>query len=126
MRLKTLLAAGVATTIVAATPAFAQATGPAVAANATAAPVDGQTGGTADATPVNPQDAQYGDIVITARQRSESLKNVPIAVTALTGDELRDKQVTTVKDIAAYTPGLNINSDSVGARSCRSAASARR
>ena len=59
-------------------------------------------------------EASSGDIIITARRREESLKNVPIAVTALTGQELKDKQVNLVKDIAAYTPGLNINSDSVG------------
>ncbi|MEO7656519.1 MAG: TonB-dependent receptor [Sphingomicrobium sp.] len=59
-------------------------------------------------------EAGAGDIVVTARRREESLKNVPIAVTALTGQELKDKQVNLVKDIAAYTPGLNINSDSVG------------
>lgn len=54
------------------------------------------------------------EIVVTARKREESLKDVPIAVTALAGDDLRDRQVLAVKDIAAYAPGLNINSDSVG------------
>ncbi|MGE6155585.1 TonB-dependent receptor plug domain-containing protein, partial [Klebsiella pneumoniae] len=54
------------------------------------------------------------DIVVTARRREESLKNVPIAVTAITGDRLKELQVNTVKDIANYTPGLSINSDSVG------------
>ncbi|WP_010183422.1 TonB-dependent receptor [Sphingomonas sp. PAMC 26605] len=55
-----------------------------------------------------------GDIVVTARRREESLKDVPIAVTALTGDQLKDRQANSIKDIAAYTPGLSINSDSVG------------
>lgn len=111
MRYKNLLAAGVAVTAIAAMPAFAQDAGK--GANvAVAAAADGQTGG-APAAAATDQD-NPNDIIITARQRSESLKNVPIAVTALTGDELKDRQVNTVKDIAAYTPGLNINSDSVG------------
>lgn len=53
-------------------------------------------------------------VTVTARQREESLKDVPISVTALSGDQLKDQQVVQVKDIAAYTPGLNINSDSAG------------
>ena len=59
-------------------------------------------------------EAAEQDIIVTARQREESLKDVPIAVTALSGDMLKQQQVNTVKDIAALAPGLNINSDSVG------------
>ena len=54
------------------------------------------------------------EIVVTARQREESLKDVPIAVSAITGDTIRQQQLNSVKDVAAYVPGLNINSDSVG------------
>lgn len=54
------------------------------------------------------------EVVVTARRREESLKDVPIAVTALSGDTLREQQVYAVKDVAAYSPGLTINSDSVG------------
>ena len=54
------------------------------------------------------------EIVVTARRREESLKDVPIAVTAISGQQLEQQQINTVKDIAAITPGLDINSDSVG------------
>lgn len=54
------------------------------------------------------------DIVVTARQREERLQDVPIAVTAVSGDFIKSQQLVTVKDIAAYAPGLNINSDSAG------------
>jgi len=99
MRYKNLLAAGVAVTAIAAMPAFAQDAGksPNVAVVAAA---DDQTG-SAPAATAGQDDPN--DIIITARQRSESLKNVPIAVTALTGDELKDRQVNTVKDIAALS-----------------------
>ncbi|PAX07718.1 TonB-dependent receptor [Sphingomonas lenta] len=71
-------------------------------------------------TPADPQiDADAptspapSDIVVTARQREESLKDVPIAVTAISGDAIKQQQIVLVRDVAAYTPGLNINSDSV-------------
>lgn len=54
------------------------------------------------------------EVVVTARQREESLKDVPIAVSALSGAFIEDKQLHEVRDVAAYVPGLNINSDSAG------------
>jgi iron complex outermembrane recepter protein len=54
------------------------------------------------------------EIVVTARRREESLKDVPIAVSALSAETLEQQNIYTVKDIAAYVPGLNINSDSAG------------
>jgi iron complex outermembrane receptor protein len=54
------------------------------------------------------------EVVVTARRREESLQDVPIAVTALSGDQLAESQILAVKDVAAVAPGLNINSDSVG------------
>src|SRR5207342_2822965 len=54
------------------------------------------------------------DIVVTARKREEALKDVPVAVTAITGDTLEKRGLDQVKDVAQLTPSLNINSDSVG------------
>ena len=72
-------------------------------------------------TPADPQadpDAQTdpaaSEIVVTARRREERLQDVPIAVTAISGDAIKQQQLVVVRDIAAYSPGLNINSDSVG------------
>ena len=64
-------------------------------------------GGDAQATSVN-------EVVVTARKRDERLKDVPIAVTAVTADTIQKEQIYQVKDIAAFVPGLNINSDAVG------------
>jgi iron complex outermembrane recepter protein len=61
-----------------------------------------------------PDNATIGEITVTARRREESLQDVPIAVTAISGDGLEQRQIYSVKDIAAYSPGLNINSDSAG------------
>ena len=91
MRLKTLLAAGVAAPIVAATPAFAQDAGPAARDQCDRQPR--RSAGQADADQLPrpghaPQDTQYsGDIVVTARKRARSrLQDVPVAVTAVSGD----------------------------------------
>lgn len=53
-------------------------------------------------------------ITVTARKREESDKDVPIAVTAISGETLQARHIDQVKDIAALTPSLNIESDSVG------------
>jgi iron complex outermembrane recepter protein len=53
-----------------------------------------------------------GEVVVTARRRTEPLQDVPIAVTSLSGLQLQERQIVSVKDIAALAPGLNINSDS--------------
>src|SRR5579875_583502 len=55
-----------------------------------------------------------GEIIVTARKREERLKDVPIAVTAVTAETLVRQQINQVKDIAAFSPGLTINSDAVG------------
>jgi iron complex outermembrane receptor protein len=57
---------------------------------------------------------ELGEIIVTARRREEALKDVPIAVTVLGGALLNERQIYAVKDVAAYAPGLNINSDSIG------------
>lgn len=72
-------------------------------------PVHAQDAATAGASP-----AGLEEVVVTARRREETLQDVPIAVTALSGDALLEQQIYAVKDIASITPGLNINSDSVG------------
>ena len=105
MRHATILLAG--SFLVSAGPAFAQiqpapSPDPTAPEQASAAPM------------LEHADTASGDIVVTARRREESLKNVPIAITAITGDRLKELQVNSVKDVANYTPGLNINSDSVG------------
>jgi iron complex outermembrane receptor protein len=49
------------------------------------------------------------EIVITAQRRSENLQTVPIAVTALQGDELKSKSVLSVADLQNESPSLSIS-----------------
>ncbi|WP_174275327.1 TonB-dependent receptor [Sphingomonas bacterium] len=47
-------------------------------------------------------------IVVTAQRRSESLQSVPLSVTALSGDVLRDKDVVNIDRLQQIAPGLRI------------------
>ena len=51
------------------------------------------------------------EIVVTARKRSESLIDVPIAVTAASGAELTKRGITTVNDLVQLVPGMQISSN---------------
>jgi iron complex outermembrane recepter protein len=48
-------------------------------------------------------------IVVTARRFEEKLRDVPIAITAYTQDQLTERNVTSANDIAAFTPSLVAN-----------------
>jgi len=54
------------------------------------------------------------EVIVTARKREERLFDVPVAVTAVTADTIEARQLTSIRDVAAITPGLNINSDAAG------------
>lgn len=50
-----------------------------------------------------------GEIIVTAQKRSESLQNVPIAITAISADQLTERGIRNSVDVAAATPNLQIN-----------------
>jgi len=60
------------------------------------------------------QELGLEEVVVTARKREERLADVPIAISAITDEELVRQQINVVREIAAYTPGLIINSDGGG------------
>lgn len=47
-----------------------------------------------------------GDIVVTAQRRSESLNKVPIAITVVTGEALRNTNATRLSDIQQFAPSV--------------------
>lgn len=81
-------------TILSASPALAQSA-PAPATAAVPTPE-------ADPAPDNK------DIIVTAQRRRESVQNVAIAVTALSGDALGEKSVLRQSDLQNAAPGLSI------------------
>ncbi|MGV3729706.1 MAG: TonB-dependent receptor [Sphingopyxis sp.] len=49
------------------------------------------------------------DIVVTAQRRGESIQDIPIAVTALSGDELSERNYRGLADLDGVAPSLNIS-----------------
>ncbi len=63
-----------------------------------------------------------GEILVTARRKSENILTTPISIKAITAEDLAAKGSATIQDIAQSTPGLNVQQSSVGgARADRSA-----
>ncbi len=48
-----------------------------------------------------------GDIVVTARKRSENLQDVPVAITAFDAADIKSARIERLDDLAKLTPGLN-------------------
>lgn len=54
------------------------------------------------------------DIVVTARKRSESVQDVPVAVTALSAEQIAQKDLTSLEKVAASTPNFSVGRASNG------------
>ncbi|WP_037491482.1 TonB-dependent receptor [Sphingobium indicum] len=52
------------------------------------------------------QQAETQDIIVTATKRSENLSQVPMSITAVSGETLQQKGITNVQDLTKITPGL--------------------
>lgn len=70
-----------------------------------AQPATAQTGTTQDEEA--PAEA-LEEIVVTAQKRDQSLQDVPVAVTAIGSDAIRQSNVKTLSDLAQIAPGLSI------------------
>jgi iron complex outermembrane receptor protein len=49
------------------------------------------------------------EVVVTARKTAEQLLNVPLAVTAFTAEAIEARGITSLDDVAAFTPGLTFS-----------------
>jgi len=58
---------------------------------------------------------QVQDIVVTAQKREEKLQEVPIAITALSAEQLETRRVSTAADLSAIAPNLTTSVGSSGA-----------
>jgi outer membrane receptor protein involved in Fe transport len=54
------------------------------------------------------------DIVVTARKRTESVQDVPVAVTAISAAEIARKDLTSLEKVAASTPNFSVGRASNG------------
>ena len=60
------------------------------------------------AASVNSQ-VELEEIVVTARKKEENLQDVPLAITAISGETLRRKGIKDLKDIARLTAGVQFD-----------------
>lgn len=57
---------------------------------------------------------QIEEVIVTAQRTSESIQDVPIAVTALTGDMLEERGIITPSDLQMNSPSLSYTSTNFG------------
>jgi len=58
--------------------------------------------------------AQIEEVIVTAQRTEESIQDVPIAVTALTGDMLADRQIINPSDIQLNVPNVSFSATNFG------------
>jgi iron complex outermembrane receptor protein len=71
---------------------------------ALSAPVYAQAA--APAAPHAADDSKLEDVVVTARKRSESIDTVPLAITAMSADKIEARNLKSLEDVAAFSPGF--------------------
>jgi iron complex outermembrane receptor protein len=59
-------------------------------------------------TPAAEEAPVGGDILVTARRREERLQQVPVAVTAISGDDLARQSIVTLSDLTTKVPAIQI------------------
>lgn len=62
------------------------------------------------------QASAVDDIVVTAQRRAENLQDVPVAVTALTSETLRDNDIRDLSRVEILTPGFTFGKSGSDAR----------
>jgi outer membrane receptor protein involved in Fe transport len=53
---------------------------------------------------------QIQEVTVTAQRRTENIQNVPVAVTAVSGEKLQAAGIGSTLDLGAITPGLEVGS----------------
>ena len=56
--------------------------------------------------------AQIEEIVVTATKRAESIQDVPISISAYSGDFLQDSNIQTLQDLSLYAPNFTLATSS--------------
>jgi iron complex outermembrane receptor protein len=56
------------------------------------------------------QAGELEEITVTATKRAESIMDVPLAISAMSGEFIRDANLNDIKDLISFTPGITGNS----------------
>jgi iron complex outermembrane receptor protein len=60
--------------------------------------------------PLLAQESDLEEIIVTATKRAESVMDVPLAITAMSGETIREINLNDIKDLISFTPGITGNS----------------
>lgn len=63
-------------------------------------------------TPESEDQAFEGEIIVTAQKREERLIDVPVTLTAVSGERLNELGISDLDELSNYVPGLNIQEQS--------------
>jgi iron complex outermembrane receptor protein len=67
-----------------------------------------------DAVVIGDEAAAFEEITVTAKRREESIYEVPVAITAFTGEEIQRQGIVDLIDIGKFVPNLNVTGFSAG------------
>jgi len=78
--------------------------------------INAQTEATSDEAEAKPEQEQYAleEVFVSAQRRTESLQVVPISVTAISGDRIREGGIMNIADVALETPNFTFTQFNVG------------
>ncbi|MGB0920867.1 MAG: TonB-dependent receptor [Alphaproteobacteria bacterium] len=64
----------------------------------------------ADAPPAPPASTgpRLDEIIVTAQKRAENVQDVPISVTAIGGETIKDNNISNLNDLSLYTPNVKL------------------
>ena len=48
------------------------------------------------------------EVVVTAQKRVESLQDVPISVTAISGEQIQDASIRSLSELGTYVPNFSV------------------
>jgi len=68
----------------------------------------------ADAADSGAADSGVQTVTVTAQRRAESIQDVPITVQAITGDQLKQLNVTSFDDVVKYLPNVSFGANGPG------------
>ncbi len=58
--------------------------------------------------------AVFEEILVTAQKREQSIYEVPVAISAFTGEGMEAQGISTLVDIGKFVPNLNVTNFSAG------------
>jgi iron complex outermembrane receptor protein len=85
-------------------------------AAAVASPVQGQSSGVLPSAVAAPKEGALEEIVVTAEKRETNAQTTAVAITAISGEQLRARQITDVQALAQAVPNMQFGDISGQAR----------